>query len=68
MSDNKKLSKEKLYPKIWLAVFGGIIIIVSAKMSHYRFYSEIEIYNYLIPTGVGLLFLLPLFFYFIKPK
>lgn len=68
MSDNKKPSKQNFYPRIWLAISGGIIIIISAQLSHYRFISQTDIYNYLIPVGIGVLLILPLIFYFLRSK
>lgn len=54
-----KRRKQFQHVKTLLAIVGGLIIIISANVSQFGFFSQTDIYNYLIPAAVGVLLILP---------
>ncbi|RRO13358.1 hypothetical protein [Flavobacteriaceae bacterium 14752] len=68
MPNKNTPSKLNLNTKIVLAIVGGIVIIMSAQMSRYRFFSQTDIYNYIIPVIIGVILISPFVIYWIKSK
>ena len=68
MKPNKK--HKTLLFKIFfvLAIVGVIIIMMTAEMSKYRYFGESDIFNYVAPLVIGVIFVLPFIIHLIKSR